>query len=303
MEALQDLRLFLAIVEEGSQTAAAKRLGRSLQAVNRVLCNLERELGVELIRRTTRQSVATEAGVAFYRKVKPALDEIAEAKLEAMDQRAEPRGMLRMSSPSMFATVFVVPALLAYQLKFPNVDVHLSVSDGPMDVIAGGFDISIRIRNLPDSTLTASQLGQIRIVTYAATSYLERRGWPNALEDLHSHNCLLREPGDATWIFHVDGKAVPVIVHGNLSINDVQAMRAAVANGLGIARGPYWHISNLVEGGQFEILLEGFEPPPLPVYAVFPPSRLRPAKTRLFLNELKIQLQKTASKNVLNGHT
>ena len=297
---IHDLHLFLAIIEEGSQTAAAKRLGCSLQSVNRALAKLEGELGLELIRRTTRRSVATEAGMAFYRRVKPALDEITRARSEVSDRRTEPRGLLRMSAPSMFATVFVVPALKEYQRKYPRVDVQLSVSDAPIDVIASGFDISIRIRTLPDSTLTASRLGQIRIVTYGSKSYFETRGRPKNPGDLQSHNCILGEPGEESWIFNSGGSPLTTVVRGNLAINDVQAKRAAVINGMGIARGPYWHISDLAEAGELEILFEDCEPSPIPVYAVFPPSRLRPAKTRLFLQELKAQLQKKAGSVVLS---
>jgi DNA-binding transcriptional LysR family regulator len=290
MDTLKELRLYLAIVEEGSQTAAAKKFGCSLQSVNRVLAKVERDVGVELIRRTTRRSVATEAGMAFYRRIKPAVEEISEARLEAMDRRSEPRGLLRISSPSMFAASHVIPALKNYQEKFPDVDIDLCVSDSPVDVIGGGFDLSIRIRELPDSTLRASRLGTVRIVTYAATCYLDRNGRPAVLSDLERHSCLRRDLGETSWTYRDNGVAVAVAVNGSIAINDVRAMRAAVLNGMGIARGPHWHVSDLVESGEVELLLEQFEPLPLPIHAVFPPSPLRPAKTRMFLKELRATL-------------
>src|SRR6266481_2831479 len=106
---MEDIEAFLAVIEAGSQTAAARRLGRSLQSVNRSLVTLERSVGVELVRRTTRQSFPTEAGLAFYRRVKPALAEISDARLEAANQRAEPSGLLRIAAPVQFAATFVVP--------------------------------------------------------------------------------------------------------------------------------------------------------------------------------------------------
>lgn len=288
---MDELEVFLAIVEEGSQTAAARRLGRSLQSVNRILAKLERSVGVELVRRTTRSSVPTEAGIAFYHRIRPAVSEIADARLEAADRRAEPRGLLRLSSPTAFAKTFVIPAVGQFQQQFPEVAIDLAVSDRPVDLIAEGFDLAIRIRRLPDSSLKARRLGDVRIVVYGAKEYFEQHGRPNLPQDLEHHRCLLRDGPSETWSFRVNRKPMSIAVEGDLRINEVHAMHAAVVRGLGITQGPYWHVDEQVERGDFDVVLEDFEPVPIPIYAAYPPSRLTPAKTRLFVDTLIEQLR------------
>lgn len=287
MDSLHDLKLFLAIVEEGSQTAAARRHGCSLQAVNRSIAKLERELGVELVSRTTRRSVVTEAGSAFYERVKPAIEIIREAEAEAMDRRAQPAGLLRVASPRLFGAEFIVPAVAEYRVRHPEVAVHLALSDDPVDIVGGGFDVSIRMRHLPDSTLVARRIGRIRVVTFASPDYLRRRGRPASPEELRSHDCIRRTPAEERWPFRMAGTDLGVPVRGGVVVDDATASRAAALAGLGIARGPHWQVHDLVEAGALELLLVDHEPPPLPVSAVLPPGRLRPAKTTLFLDVLK----------------
>jgi DNA-binding transcriptional LysR family regulator len=161
---MEDIEAFLAVIEAGSQTAAARQLGRSLQSVNRSLAALERSVGVELVRRTTRRSFATEAGLAFYRRVKPAFAEISEARLEAINRRVEPSGLLRMAAPVLFASNYIVPAVADFIVRYPRIKAELKASDGPSDVIGGGFDLAVRIRELPDSSLKARRLAALRIV-------------------------------------------------------------------------------------------------------------------------------------------
>lgn len=150
---MEEIEVFLAVVEVGSQTAAARRLGRSLQSVNRALAALERSVGVELMRRTTRQSVATEAGLAFYRRVKPAFAEIGKARLEAANRRIEPSGLLRIAAPIQFGATHVVPAIAEFMARFPQIEADVNMSDRPIDVVGDGFDLAVRIRELPDSSL------------------------------------------------------------------------------------------------------------------------------------------------------
>jgi DNA-binding transcriptional LysR family regulator len=199
---MEDIEAFLAVVEAGSQTAAARQLGRSLQSVNRSLASLERSVGVELVRRTTRQSLATEAGLAFYRRVKRAFAEISEARLEAANRRVEPSGLLRIASPVVFGATYVVPAIAEFFARYPQIEADLKLSDRPVDVVGDGFDLAVRIRELPDSSLRARRLGELRTVVYGAPSYFARHGRPNHPEDLASHQCVMRSTGHGeteTW--------------------------------------------------------------------------------------------------------
>jgi DNA-binding transcriptional LysR family regulator len=192
---MEDIEAFLAVVEAGSQTAAARQLGRSLQSVNRSLASLERSVGVELVRRTTtRQSLATEAGLAFYRRVKPAFAEIREARLEAANRRVEPSGLLRIASPVVFGATYLVPAIAEFFARYPQIEADLKLSDRPVDVVGDGFDLAVRIRELPDSSLRARRLGELRTVVYGAPSYFARHGRPNHLKILQVINALCAAP-------------------------------------------------------------------------------------------------------------
>ena len=158
MDRLDDIEAFLAIVEEGSLTAAARRLRRSLQSISRSLAALERSLAVQLIRRTTRRLQPTEAGSAFYRRVKPAFLEMTEARLEAASQQAELSGLLRLGGPVLFATAHMVPVICDLRQRHPAIEVELKVSDREVDLVAERLDLAVRIRQMRDSTLKARRL-------------------------------------------------------------------------------------------------------------------------------------------------
>lgn len=290
---MEDIEAFLAVIEAGSQTAAARRLGRSLQSVNRALASLERSVGVELIRRTTRRSFATEAGLAFYRRVKPAVTEIGEARLEAASRRIEPSGLLRIAAPVQFASTFVVPAVAQFMQRYPKIEVDLKVSDLPVDVVGDRFDLAVRIRELPDSSLKTRQLGKLRTVVYGAPSYFERRGRPRHPEDLAHHRCVLRgtESETEVWRFQVGRHIRTVRVRGGFRTDNTAAVHAAVCQGLGLGYGPFWQIRELFDSGALGIVLEDFERPRTPIHAVFPPSGMRAAKTRLFTDLLAERLK------------
>jgi DNA-binding transcriptional LysR family regulator len=290
---MEDIEAFIAVIEAGSQTAAARRLGRSLQSINRSLVALERSVGIELVRRTTRRSSPTEAGLAFYRRVKPALAEIAEARLEATSRREEPAGLLRIAAPVQFAAAFVVPAVAHFMQRYPRIDVDLAVSDQPVDVMADGFDLAVRIRELPDSSLKARRVGQLRTVVYGAPAYFARHGRPRRPDDLVRHRCVLRRFGveAETWRFRLGRQLRSVAVKGSFRTDNTASVHAAVCQGLGLGYGPFWQIRDLVDSGALEIVLADFETPRVPIHVVFPPSGLPPAKTRLFADLLGERLK------------
>ena len=288
---MEELETFLAVIESGSQTAAARRLGRSLQSVNRSLLALERGVGVELIRRTTRKSFATEAGLAFYRRVKPAVIEIADARLEASSRRVEPSGLLRIAAPLQFGATYIAPAIADFIARYPRIEADLRGSDRPVDLLGDHFDLAIRIRELPDSSLKTRRLGQLRTVAYAAPSYLGRHGRPRHPDDLAQHKCILHGASEAeAWRFRIGGRVRMVTVSGAFRTDNAAAAHAASRGGLGIGYGPYWQVVDSIDRGALEIVLEKFEASRIPIHAVFPPSAMAPAKTRLFTDMLAERL-------------
>ena len=293
MDRIEDFQAFVAIVDKGSLTAAAKQLGRSLQSISRSLATLEGDLGVELIARTTRRSAATEAGLAFYRRVGAALSEIEAAKLETSNRGSEPVGLLRITSSTAFAPLYVVPAVCAFLQSHPKVDIELDMSDGYVDLIGQGFDLAIRIGELPDSSLKARRLADLRRVVFAAPDYFAKHGRPKVPGDLAGHQCLVRtsaRDSDA-WPFLVGGRLKTVKVAGRFRSSGALAVNEAAVQGLGIANAPLWQVRALVDRGVVELVLTQFEPPLAPVHAVWPATRLLPAKTQLFLDYLAARLK------------
>jgi DNA-binding transcriptional LysR family regulator len=293
MERVDDLEAFLAIVERGSQTAAAKQLKRSLQSIGRSLALLEQSVGVELIRRSTRSSQPTEAGLSLYHRIKPALLEIQDAKRDVASRRGEPVGLLRIAAPVRFASAFVVPTVSDFLARYPGVEVELKTSDRRVDVYDERIDLAVRIRALPDSALRARRLGALRVVVFAAPTYLARHGRPRHPAELANHPCVVRSAdadGDQ-WSFRVRGKREVVHVNGRFRSDDAVAIQEAVTCGLGFGIAPAWQIRSLLEKGAVEVVLAEFEPPSIPVVAVSPATKVPQAKTRLFTDMLSARLK------------
>ena len=293
MDRIEDLRAFVAVIEHGSLTRAARQLGRSLQSVSRSLAALEREVGIELVRRTTRRLSPTDAGLAFHRRVKDALGELAAAKSDAASGRTEPAGLLRVSGPPAFALLYVVPAFAAFLASHPKVSADLDLSDRYVDLVEEGFDLAIRMGELPDSTLKARRLAKLRRVVFAAPGYFARHGRPQRPEDLAHHECVVRtsrREGDI-WPFRVGAKVTAVKVTGRFRTSAAFAANEAAAAGLGIAQAPLWQVRALLDSGRIELVLARFETPPAPLQAVWPSTRVPAAKTQMFVDFLAERLK------------
>lgn len=292
MDRFGDVEAFLAIVERGNLSAAARHLGRSLQAISRSLAALEKSVGVELVRRTTHKAQPTDAGYDFYRRVKPALLEIAAAKAEAGNRSAEPAGLLKISGPELLGPSYLIPIVARFMETHPKVEVELSLSNRFVDLVQEGLDLAIRIGELPDSDLKARRVGAVRRVVFGAPSYFARHGRPHHPRELTEHQCIFRNTDrDAgAWQFQDGGKPLTVKVGGRLHLDNAAASHAAVAVGLGIGRVPLWQIQDFVDSGRVEVILEAFEQPAIPVHIIWPAARLPLAKTRLFIDFLAANL-------------
>ncbi|WP_313621080.1 LysR family transcriptional regulator [Achromobacter sp.] len=292
MSRLEDLDAFIHIAETGSLTKAARALGRSLQAVSRSLAALEEDVGVQLVHRSTRHCALSEAGETFLRRVKPAIAEIGEARLEVADRRAAPSGTLRVGAPILFGPDFLVPIIAKYMSAYPQVQVDLQLTDSFSDLSSEGLDLVVRIADLPDSGLQGRRLGTLRRVVFGARSYFERRGRPAHPSELRQHDCIVRtvdqRPGQ--WAFQIGGKPRAVGVQGSFRTNTMAAVYSAVSAGLGIGYSPMWQIRHLLDTGLVETVLEDFEPKPVPIHALWQENRLPPAKVRAFVDCLAEQL-------------
>lgn len=293
MDRIAHYQAFVAVVDKGSLTAAAAQLGRSLQSVSRSLAAVEGELGVELIRRTTRSSTPTDAGLALYRRLSAALSEIDAAKQETADRQWEASGLLRITGSAAFAPLYIVPAVGAFLAAHPKVEIELGVSDRYVDLASEGFDLAVRIGELPDSSLKAKRLANLRRVVFASPDYFAKHGRPRRPDHLVNHQCIVRtaaRKGNA-WPFKIDGRLRAVRVAGRFRSSSAVAANEAAAQGLGIGNAPLWQVRALVDRGAVELVLTRFEPPPVPVHAVWPATKVLAAKTQLFIDCLAAHLK------------
>jgi DNA-binding transcriptional LysR family regulator len=283
---LDDYRTFIAVVEQGNLTAAARHLERSLQAVSRSLASLESELGVELIQRTTRRAQPSEAGLAFHARIKAALADIDLARSELAEHGARIDGLLRIGGSTQFSAPYVVPVIAAFMERYPEVSVELVVADQRADLQREKLDAAIRLGDLPSSRLHARQLGTLRMVTIGAPGYFARHGRPRTPADLRKHACIVRRTAQAPqrWNYRRGGRRQTVEVRGRFSADNAAACNAAVIAGLGIGVAALWQVRHLLDQGRLETVLDDWQLPGLPLHIVWSPSKQVPARTRAFID-------------------
>lgn len=291
MGQLDDYAAFVAILEAGSLTAAARRTGRSLQAVSRALADLEASLGTQLIQRTTRQLRATPAGTAFLDRIRPALAGIEAAREAARSERDIPKGKLRIAAPTLLGSTWLAPAAAAFMQRWPGVEIELSLSERQADLVAEGHDLAVRIGELADSSLRVRPLAQLRRVFFAAPSWLKQHGVPSHPQQLASLDCVLRTTGRdrRQWPVRIGGSLQHITVTGAFSVNDAAAANEAVACGLGAGMAPLWQLRRLLDEGRVELILQDFEAPPIPLQALWPGAGRLARRTRLFIEHLAQQ--------------
>ena len=290
---LDDMRIFVATVDAHNFTAAAKRLALSKQFVSRRVMALEEALGVQLLIRNTRKLAVTELGQEFYERARRILGEVEDAEQAMSLRRAGPRGLLRVSAPMSFWMMHLSPLVASFLREHADVRFDMELSDRTVDVVGEGFDMAIRIGALPDSTLIAQKLVDVRMVVCCSPGYVRRRGAPVVPADLARHSCLLYGHGGVvSWDFVVDGVSKGVEVSGPLRANNGELVRDAAVAGLGIVRLPDFIVAEAVGSGLLVTVLEEFLPSATTVYAVYPQHRQSSVSIRVFVEFLRESLRK-----------
>ncbi len=288
MDRFQAIRAFVQVVESESFVRAAERLGLSTTAVSRQIAELEGHLQTRLLQRTTRRISLTETGRTFYERCVQILAELGEAEHEVGREAAEPRGTIRLTTSVNFGTHQVTPAIASFLARHSQVKFDVSLSDRIVDIVEEGFDLAIRIGGTGAQNLVARKLGEARLVPCAAPDYIARHGAPAAPEDLARHNCLTYEYAlrDA-WTFRdAAGRERTVRVAGSLNSNNGDLLAAAAVQGVGIVLEPDFIVGSELKQGNLVPVLESFEAPASPIYAVYPSRRFLPAKVRAFVDFL-----------------
>lgn len=286
MASLDDYRVFVAIVEQGNLTAAARQLPRSLQAVSRSLQALEQELGVELIQRTTRRAQPTAAGLAFHARIRAALADIDLARSELAEHGARIDGHLRIGGSTQFSAPHVVPMVAAFMERYPDVSVELVVADQHVDLQREKLDAAVRLGELLPSRLHARQLGMLRMVTVGAPGYFARCGRPRTPAELARHQFIVRrcDVAKLRLEYRRGSRRQTVDVQGRFRADNAAACNAAAVAGLGIATAALWQVRALLDQGRLETVLDDWQLPGLPLHIVWPPGKQLPARTRAFID-------------------
>jgi len=293
MDRLQAMQTFVRVVETGSFSAVAREQASTQSAVSKQVAALERHLGAKLLTRTTRTLALTDDGERYYEDARRLVAEVTEAEVQLRRGELQLSGWLRVASSVGFGTRVLRPHVHSFLSAHPGVKIDLKLHDGFIDLVEHGIDVAVRIGNLADSTLVARRIGRIRRAVVASRTYVQsataERPVPAIPEDLRRHPCIVYTElrSRNLWDFRTpDGSTVSVRVEGPLQTNASDVVRAAVLDGVGIAYSPTWLFQDLIDSGDVQVLLPGWQTSPLPLHLVSPPERRHAAKVRAFSEHL-----------------
>jgi DNA-binding transcriptional LysR family regulator len=293
------------VVQAGSFRAAAQALGMPTTTVSRKVSELEAQLGVRLLQRTTRRLSLTDAGLAFVDEAEAAIARLEAAQEAVTELQREPRGRLRVTTAVTIGELFLAPVLAEFLEAFPEVEVLLQLTDRPVDLVAERFDVAIRAGELPDSSLIARWIGCSTYRVVASPAYLASRGTPQRPSDLSSHACLRftrsgMEVRDR-WPFGVGARRSEVPVSGRLVSDDFVVLRTAAEQGLGLARLPGLLVHDAIQAGRLVALLDDQAPPPSPLHLLHPGGGRLPARTRAFIDFVQPRMAQSLADVGLNA--
>jgi DNA-binding transcriptional LysR family regulator len=301
MDRLRTIEIFTTVVEAQSYTAAARQLGLSRSHLSKQISELEEQLGVRLLNRTTRRVGATEPGQVYYDTCVRILGELAEAEVNLGKLQREPRGTVRILAPKSLAVLELADVLGRFGRSHPQLKVEVFLEDQLLDLVEHGFDLALRFGEQAESALIARRLCAVRFLVCATPGYLRKHGVPRHPNDLAEHECLrhLAVSRDARWRFRrkdakkdtkIDGKVgeaeIAVEVHGRLAANSTVFLRECVLRGEGIGLLPSFSVRREIKSRRLRPILTNYESMQLPLYAVFPHSRHLATKVRLCIDFL-----------------
>jgi DNA-binding transcriptional LysR family regulator len=267
MDRLEAMKVLVAAVEAGSLSAASRRLNSPLATVSRKVSDLEAHLKTRLLNRSSRKLALTDAGQTYFEACKRILDQVSDAERAAIGEYSAPKGSLTLAAPISFGRLHVLPVAVEFLRAYPEIDLQMMLSDRNTHIVDDRIDLAIRIGELPDSSLVASRVGEIRRVVCASPDYFAERGIPQTPRDLSEHDCvtfdILMSPD--LWTFRHGNREESAGIHSRLVVNTAEAAVDAAMAGIGITRVlSYQAVSGLREG-KLVAALQAFEPMPSPI--------------------------------------
>jgi len=289
MARLEDMETFVRVVEVGSISGAAERLGVAKSVVSRRIAHLEERLGAQLFRRTTRRLNLTDTASSFYDRCLRILADVQEAEDAVSDEHATLRGRLRVAVPLSFGLMHLGPAIEDFTRAHPDVEFDLDFNDRQVDLLTEGFDVAVRIAHLADSSFIARRLATIKVAVCASPDYLERYGTPGTPAELGDYACITytHDPDPSLWTYESpNGKRVSVRVKSRLLANNGDFMCEAAIAGQGIALLPTFIVYKAIAQGRLVRILPDYIWPSIDAYAVYPQTRHLSHRVRAFVDFL-----------------
>ena len=286
---LNEIQVFVKAVELKSISAAGRSLRLSAAAASHRILQLEEQLGVRLLNRTTRSLQPTEAGMTFYEHALEVLAAVERAENSMATASGVPAGSLRVTAPLGFGRKFLAPLVSEFHALHPRLEIRLRLSDHVIDLLSESVDVAVRMAVLPDSSLVVRKIADCPRVLCASPAYLEANGRPQTPDDLLQHNCLLlRYPGStqARWTLDTPAGSTVVPVSGRFDADDGDVLTEWALQGAGIALKPYWEVAEHLSRGELEVVLPEYPPEAVSLTLLYPNKHLLPARVRLFADFL-----------------
>ncbi|PMY68508.1 MULTISPECIES: LysR family transcriptional regulator [Pseudomonas] len=286
MDRFQEMQVFISVAQEQGFAAAARRLGLSAPSVTRAVAALEQRIGTQLLTRTTRNVLLTEAGQRYLEDSRRILAELQDAEASAAGIHALPRGQLTITAPVLFGELFVTPLMVDYLERFPEVSINALLVDRVVSMVEEGMDVAVRIGELPDSGQHAMRVGEVRRVICASPAFLTRHGRPRHPQELRQAPVIAPSSigQSRSWLFDDNGTPLNIRPEPRLVVTANQAAISAACLGLGLTRVLSYQVAGKVAAGELEIILAEFELAPLPIHVVYQGGRKAPARVRSFVD-------------------
>lgn len=286
MDRFEALRSFVAAVDEGSLSGAAKRSGVPLPTLSRRVADLEERLGAQLLVRTSRGLILTEAGEAFVRAARRLLDDLDDAERAASGEYRAPRGELVVTAPLNLGRLHVAPIIHDFLGAYPDVNVRLVLADQPLILADAHIDLAIRVGHLPDSDLMARRLGEVRWMVCGSPAYVQRHGVLERPDDLQLHACIALDgaPNSHIWPFQNGRKRIEIAVKPRLAVNAADAVVDAARAGVGLCRLVSYQTAAAIGENALVEVLQRYCPAAMPVHMLFGAQRHQPLKMRAFID-------------------
>ncbi|MDH2997273.1 LysR family transcriptional regulator [Pasteurellaceae bacterium LFhippo2] len=280
MDKLNAINLFCRVIETQSFTQAAQQEQMSLAMASKLVAQLEEHLNVRLLQRTTRKITPTEAGLLFYQRCLPILNELKDAEDCVTNITSSLQGKLTISVPMDFGSRFIAPYLAKFTETYPNLQLHLEFNDRRVDVVAEGYDLVLRIGKLEDSSIVAKRIAKASHIVVASPSYLEKYGTPTTALELQEHKCLMYETQNH-WQFNENGHEVKFKPQSNVYSNNGYALVQMAKAGQGVILIPKFLVKDELESGELEPILCHIKNEPLDISLLYPHRRYLSPKVKV----------------------